>query len=309
MFRRKFHGGSSSKKGPRLSIREPEPFHLRDAPVQPCEWPSAEFMIEAGFKDEFDALVCNVGLEEFLSDKCEQYVMLTASFVRRFKFLAGRESSILFDLYDKSYTVDLEDFNRICKIPDGGTVNDPPKSSVRDFVSSIIVGETRDITQATIGSIHFPALHYLALFIGRCINGKGAHCHLWASDLSILKSTVTGDRSFNMGASIARRLNKNASEGDFFGGVYATSLANFLGVSICPEDPPLRTAYLDRVALTCYQFRERDHGSLLYRLIFNRQRVFHITLPAPAFFDFQVKRRYYITIGEAEEYEREATAA
>ena len=44
-------------------------------------------------------------------------------------------------------------------------------------------------------------------------------------------------------------------------------------------------------------------------MIFNRQRVFHITLPAPAFFDFQVKRRYYITIGEAEEYEREATAA
>ncbi len=64
MFRRKFHGRSSSKKGPRLSFREPEPYQLRDAPVQPCEWPSDEFMIEAGFKDEvphtpriFDALV------------------------------------------------------------------------------------------------------------------------------------------------------------------------------------------------------------------------------------------------------------
>ena len=112
-----------------------------------------------------------------------------------------------------------------------------------------------------------------------------------------------------MGAIIARRLNKNASEGDLFGGVYTTRLANFLGISICSEDAPLRTAYLDRVALTRYQFLERDHGSLLYRLIFNRQRVFHITLPAPAFFDFQVKRRYYITRGEAEEYEREAKAA
>lgn len=204
MFGRKFHGGSSSKKGPRLSFREPEHFQLRYAPVQPCEWPSDEFMIEAGFKDQFDALVRNAGLEEFLSDKCEQYAMLTASFVRRFKFLAGHESSILFDLYDESYTVSLEDFSRICKIPDGGSVIDPPKSSVRDFVSSITVGETRDITQATLGSIHFPALHYLALFIGRCVNGKGAHCHLCASDLSILKSAVTGDRSFNMGAIIAR---------------------------------------------------------------------------------------------------------
>ena len=54
MFRRKFHGGSSSKKGPRLSFREPDPYQLRDAPVQPCEWPSDEFMIKAGFKYEFD---------------------------------------------------------------------------------------------------------------------------------------------------------------------------------------------------------------------------------------------------------------
>ena len=92
-----------------------------------------------------------------------------------------------------------------------------------------------------------------------------------------------------MGAIIARRLNNNAIEGDFFGGVYATLLENFLGVSIRSEDPPLRTAYLDRVALTHYQFLENDHGSLLYRLIFNRQRVFHITLPAPDFFEFQVK--------------------
>ena len=36
-----------------------------------------------------------------------------------------------------------------------------------DFFASITVGESRDITQATIGSIHFPAIHYFALFIGR----------------------------------------------------------------------------------------------------------------------------------------------
>ena len=102
------------------------------------------------------------------------------------------------------------------------------------------------------GSIHFPALHYFALFIGRCINGKIEHCHLCAPDLSILKSAVTGDKSFNMGAIIARRLNKNAIDGDFFGGIYATRIANFLGVPIRAGDPPLHTAFLDRVSLTRY---------------------------------------------------------
>ena len=52
MFRRNYHGGSSSKRGPRLAIREPNPYQPRNAQVQLCEWPSDEFMIEAGFKDE-----------------------------------------------------------------------------------------------------------------------------------------------------------------------------------------------------------------------------------------------------------------
>ena len=61
------------------------------------------------------------------------------------------------------------------------------------------MGETRNITQATLGSIHFPAIHYFALFIGRCINGKHDHSHLCVPDLSILKSTVMGDRYITWG--------------------------------------------------------------------------------------------------------------
>ena len=61
--------------------------------------------------------------------------------------------------------------------------------------------------------------------------------------------------------------------------------------------------------MVCYQFLERNEQSLLYRLIFDRQRADHITLPAPAFFNFQEKRRHFITKEEANEYEREAEAA
>ena len=47
----------------------------------------------------------------------------------------------------------------------------------------------------------------------------------------------------------------------------------------------------------------------MYRLIFDRERVFYITLPTPAFFNFQVNERYFITKEEANEYERTAEAA
>ena len=97
---------------------------------------------------DFDAYVRNADLEDFVSDKCRQYYHLTDSFVRRFNFTSKRNThTVIFDLYDKSYTMDLEDFNTACKIPQWGIFSEPRKSEYNDFLASITVGETRDITQ------------------------------------------------------------------------------------------------------------------------------------------------------------------
>ena len=112
MFRKMYQGGSSRKQGPRLAIREPDDEPPREAQVRPCEWLSEEFMVQADIKNEFDAYVRNTDLEGFLSDKCRQYLYLTDSFVRRFKFTSSRNShTVLFDLYDKSYTMNLANLN------------------------------------------------------------------------------------------------------------------------------------------------------------------------------------------------------
>ena len=58
-----------------------------------------------------------------------------------------------------------------------------------------------------------------------------------------------------------------------------------------------------------HQFVERNESPLQYRLIFDRRRVVRITLPAPAFFDYQARGRYTITREEADEYERREEAA
>ena len=73
MLRRMYQGGSSVKKGPRIAIREQDVALPRDANVRACEWPSDDFMVRAGFKEQFDAYVCNAELEDFLQDKCPQY--------------------------------------------------------------------------------------------------------------------------------------------------------------------------------------------------------------------------------------------
>ena len=71
MFRKMYQGGSSRKQGPRLAIREPDDEPLREAQVRPCEWPSEEFMVRAGIKDDFYHLADNAGVIPFLEDKCE----------------------------------------------------------------------------------------------------------------------------------------------------------------------------------------------------------------------------------------------
>ena len=117
MSRRMYQGGFSIKKGLRLAMREQDDELPRDAEVRACEWPSNEFMVKAGIKDEFDTYVRNANLENFLQDKCPQYYQLTDSFVRRFKYKSSCNSqSVLFDIYGKSYTMDLEDLTTACKL-------------------------------------------------------------------------------------------------------------------------------------------------------------------------------------------------
>mgnify|MGYP005844495527 CR=1 FL=1 len=160
--------------------------------------------------------------------------------------------------------MDLEDFNTACKIPQWDIHSEPHKAEYNDFLARITMGETRNITHATIGSIHFPAIHYFALFIGRCINGKHEHCHLCVPDLSVLKCAVLGDKRYNLGAIITRRVHINAKDGDLFARIYATRLANYLGVPIRGNDIELPPDFPDYNAMVCYQFIERNAQSLQY---------------------------------------------
>ena len=98
---------------------------------------------------------------------------------------------------------------------------------------------------------------------------------------------MLGDKRYNLGAITARRLHLNAKDGDLFGGIYATCLVDYLGVSINENDIELPPAFLDYEAMVRYQFLERTEQFLQYRLIFNRRHVVYVTLPAPALFKFR----------------------
>ena len=74
------------------------------------------------------------------------------------------------------------------------------------------------------------------------------------TDLTVLKNVVLGDKQYNLGGIVARRLHLNSLSGDLFGGIYATRLDNFLEVPIHENDMELPPAYLDFNAMVRHQF-------------------------------------------------------
>ena len=51
MFRKMYQGGPSRKQGLRLAICDADDEPPREAQVRPCEWPSDDFMVQAGIKE------------------------------------------------------------------------------------------------------------------------------------------------------------------------------------------------------------------------------------------------------------------
>ena len=86
-FFRKF----ASKKNSKGVIGESSDNDLhtqRLAEVRPCEWPHNPFMEGAGIRQEFAQYAANAGLTDFIAAECEQYHLLTNSFVQSFCLLS-----------------------------------------------------------------------------------------------------------------------------------------------------------------------------------------------------------------------------
>jgi hypothetical protein len=201
-------------------------------------------MLGAGIKEEFDQYIHNTELSAFIADKPPQHYNLTHSFTQNFEY-HPRTSRVLFHLYDRSYAMSLEEFCDACKIPYWGSLDEPLTSKYEPFLNSLCNGEDRGVTQARIVSIHFPAIRYFALFNGKCIVGKQDCSRLCALDLSLIHTSLTGSKHYNLGAIVARRLQRNAGSGHLYGGIYASRVAARLGVSPISNDPLLPDKYLN----------------------------------------------------------------
>ena len=81
-------------------------------------------MEEAGILQEFTQYVANAGLTDFIIAECEQYHLLTNTFVQSFNFLPRNNPlEVQFNLYAEPHQIPLTEFCEIFLLPsDGGLV-------------------------------------------------------------------------------------------------------------------------------------------------------------------------------------------
>jgi hypothetical protein len=201
-----------------------------------------------------------------------------------------------FDLYAEHHELTLDEFCEICLIPSDGDLREPRPEEFEDFLRTLTVGEFRGISKARVTSLHFPAVHYFALFIGKCLTAREEGGTLSAPDLAILRRAIHGDNTFSLGAIIARRLHTNRSRGAIYGGIYATRLARHFNVNIRPHDPLLPKVRLDFESMKHHHFLSDsdDSGRIQYNLVYNEDTMDIIPLPAPALFDVHARNGYTV---------------
>jgi hypothetical protein len=201
-------------------------------------------------RQEFDQYAANAGLTAFLADECEQYCILTNSFVQSFKFLSRNDPpEVRFKLYAKLHQMTLAEFCNVCLIPFDGDLREPRPAGFEEFYSTLSVGDPRGVSIATPPSLHFPTVRYFALFIAKCLLAREKVSSLSAPDLAVLHQALHGDNTYSIGAIVARRLQHNRSQGKIHGGIYATRLAAHFNVQIHEHDPHFPKIYLDRQSM------------------------------------------------------------
>ena len=116
----------------------------RRAEVQPCEWQHNPFMDGDEIRQEFVQFAANFGLTDFIAAECEQYHLLTNSFVQKFHFQSrNNPPEVQLNLYAETRQMPLVVFCDICLIPSDGEIREPRPAEFEDFYRTLSVGDEK----------------------------------------------------------------------------------------------------------------------------------------------------------------------
>ena len=118
---------------------------------------------------KFAQYAANASFTDFIAAECEQYHLLTNSFVQNFHLHSRTNPpEVQFNLYAETHQIPLTEFCDICMLPFDGSLVEPRPAEFDGFYRTLSVGDERGVSGVTATSLHFPAVHYFTLIIAKC---------------------------------------------------------------------------------------------------------------------------------------------
>ena len=191
----------ASKKNSKGVIGESSDNNLhtrRMAEVRPCEWPHTPFMDGAGIRQEFAQYASNASLTDYIAVESEQYHLITNYFMQSFHFMSrNNPPEVHFNLYAETRQIPFTEFCDICLIPSDGNLVEARPAEFDGFYRTLTVEDERGVSGVTAIGLHFPVVHYFALFIEKCLLAREKVGALSSLDFVVLRHALYGDNTYS----------------------------------------------------------------------------------------------------------------
>ena len=286
----------------------------REEAVFPSIYPCPEFMNAAGILQDFQTLISNAGLAQFIEGEPHQYVKLTMALVQDFLFSYSSPNPMVhYKIYNLSVNLPFDDFCAAIKVPQWGSlgkIRGQPKP-LMDLYKELCQGRSFSDEDGKIRSIQFPSIRYFAYFIAKCVLARKTASKLSVYDLAFISAALKHDRSYNIGALIAFRLAANREKGGICGGLIASRLLAFHGLVPHYLDFQFPIERLDFDSMVRHKFISGPSSlsSLSFEITFFKKKGWKIVkserlvlLPAPLLFDLYNREGWSLTEDEFDAY-------
>jgi hypothetical protein len=123
-----------------------------------------------------------------------------------------------------------------------------------DLYEEICQGRSFSGENGKIRNTHLPSIRYFAYFITKCVLARKVANKLSSYDLAFIAAALRGDRTYNLGALIAFRLDANREKGGIYGGLIASHLLALHGVVPHILDLQFPVEWLDLNSMIHHKF-------------------------------------------------------
>jgi hypothetical protein len=180
-----------------------------------------------------------------------------------------------------------------------------------DLYEEICQGRSFLGESGKIRNIHFPSIQYFAYFVTKCVLARKTASKLSSYDLAFIATALRRDRTYNLGALIAFRLDANHEKGGVCGGLIASRLLALHGVVPHVLDLQFPLERLDFNSMLHHKFVS-PHACLdnmLLEITFFKKSTWKVVkadrsvhLPAPLLFNLDRRNGWSLTEDELDAY-------